>query len=81
MPKLTHIIWRDAAYGLVEQDIAETGLIELHASGFVLREDDESITVSLEWQDGATTSRNWLAIPKNRIISRYDFRIPRARKA
>lgn len=78
-PALTHILWRDACFGLSETDITLTGLVDLHAVGFVLREDDESVIVSLEWQDEATTTRNWLAIPKNRISKRYDFAIPKPR--
>ena len=80
-PMISHIVWRDAAYGLSETTISDTGLIELHALGFVLAETEESITISLEWQDGAESTRNWLAVPKNRIISRHDFRLPRPRQA
>lgn len=82
MPKLTHIIWRDASHGINgEFPINSIELSTLHAVGFVLMETDEAVVVSLEWVDGADTSRNWLAIPKTGILSRHDFRIPRPRKA
>jgi len=80
-PTATHIVWKDACFGLSECSIEQTGLVELHALGYVLKEDDEALTISLEWQDDCDSTRNWLAIPKNRIITRHDFRIPHPRKA
>lgn len=77
VPKLTHIVWRDASYGTGgESDIDKIKLSELDAVGFILREDEESVLVSLEWFPGAETTRNWLLIPKTGIISRRDFSLP-----
>lgn len=78
IPAVTHIVWRDASHGINgEFPIDAIELAELHAVGFILRETADTVVISLEWVDGADTSRNWLAIPKTGILSRHDFRIPK----
>lgn len=67
--KIAYIRWRDASYGNGdEQPIANlAGAVELHECGFLLREDKETVTLSMEHQDGAETTRIWLTIPRVNI--------------
>lgn len=50
---ITCIRWRDAAYGQAEVDITDTSLSDLWEVGFLLREDKDSVTVSMERDDDA----------------------------
>lgn len=66
---VVYIRWKDAAHGLDEVRIDEAGeLCELHEVGFLVREGDESVTISLEHQEGATETRNWLTIPLVNVV-------------
>lgn len=70
---ITCIRWLDAAYGQDEVEFDETGLAHLWEVGFLLREDEHSVTVSMEHQEGATTTRNWICVPKSGIVERRDL--------
>lgn len=66
---VVYVHWRDAAHGLEEIPVAQAGeLADLHEVGFLVAENDESITLSPEHQDGATSARLWLTIPRVNII-------------
>lgn len=71
---ITCIRWRDASYGHnAETNIKDTGPADLWEVGFLLKEDNESVTVSMEHMDGATTTRNWICVPKSGIVERRDL--------
>jgi len=82
-PKLAHIIWKDAGYNSSsgETPIKDVGLMRLEEVGFIVSEDDEQITLSLEFRPDMETVRNYLSIPKTGIKDRLDFAVPKARKA
>lgn len=82
-PKLAHIIWKDAGYASSagETPIKDVGLMLLEEVGFIVSEDDEQITLSLEFRSDMESVRNWLSIPKTGIKYRKDFDVPKARKA
>jgi hypothetical protein len=67
--KLAWVKWRDASHGLEEWDVSRMTLSELEEVGFLLREDDESITLGMEHAADATTARRmWLTIPRGQIL-------------
>lgn len=71
---ITYVRWRDASYGTSgEYAIDETGLADLQECGFLLKEDHECLTISPEHQEDATTTRNWICVPKTGIIQRLDI--------
>lgn len=70
---ITFIRWRDAAYGVTDYPIDDTGLADLLECGFLLREDQWSLTVSMENHEGATSTRNWICVPKTGILERHDI--------
>lgn len=74
--KIIYVVWRDASYGQSEVDVQDTGLVELHEVGFLLKEDDDCVVISMEEQDNATSTRNWVAVPKSCITRRYDGELP-----
>jgi hypothetical protein len=72
--KIAYVKWADASYSNKsdERPLEElTGTTELEEVGFLLREDKDTITLALENQDGATTSRIWMIIPRCNIVSLY----------
>ena len=72
---IAYVVWRDASHGLEEIRPAEGELAELHEIGFIWHEDEDRITLSLEYQDGAETARNWLSIPRQNILQIVRFRL------
>jgi hypothetical protein len=76
-PSLTYLQWRDASYNLEEVPHEELGLVELHEIGWIIKEDDECITLGLEWYPDANvaSSRLTITIPKVNIVRRKDFKI------
>ena len=75
----TYIHWRDASYN--PEESTEFGLADLHEVGFVVAEDHESVTLSMEHMDGEVSHRLTLTIPLVNILERRDFKIPRRRKS
>lgn len=67
--RIAYVRWRDASYGTDYKEFdALHGTVELHEVGFLVNESDETVALSLEWQDGSTESRNWLIIPRVNIV-------------
>jgi hypothetical protein len=75
---ITYLKWRDASYNGDERDESEMTLVDLQEVGWLVREDNESITLSMEHQDGATARRLWLSVPKVNVIERRDVDLDRA---
>lgn len=76
---ITHIIWRDAAYsnGDAVSLSAIGGLTELQEVGFLVAENDEAVTLSME--SGLTgCNRCFLTVPKVNIVSRVDTTLAKA---
>jgi len=69
---VTYIKWRDATHGIAEAAPADMGLAELEEIGWLVREDDESVSISMEYQVEANTTRLWLTVPKANILERKD---------
>lgn len=67
--KIAYIRWSDASYGNDDRSLdGLSGTVKLHAVGFLHNEDHaETVTLSMEHQDGETTSRLWMVIPKCNI--------------
>ena len=78
IPRATYIHWRDASY--TTEESADFELADLHSIGFVVAEDDESVTLGPEYQDGAVSHRLAVTIPKVNIKERRDFKIPKPRR-
>ena len=74
------IIWRDAAMTGADQDVEhkQLGLITLVEVGFVINEDDESVSLSCEHPGTAAASRLTLTIPHVNIIARMQLDYVRA---
>jgi hypothetical protein len=75
---LTYIRWRDASHGIGEFAPSDMGLCELEEVGWLVQEDDESVTLSMEYQAESETRRLWLTIPKGNIVERRDADFERA---
>jgi hypothetical protein len=76
---LAYIHWRDACHNSDEIRIDDLGeAVALHACGFVVKETEETITLSLEHQDGADTTRLWLSIPRVNIVEMRTATIDKA---
>lgn len=78
MMRVVYIRWHDACYSTDESNIAELGgLADLHEIGFLLQETDKAVVLGLEHQEGATTARLTLTIPKCNIVERRDVQFSR----
>jgi hypothetical protein len=75
---LSYIRWRDASHGIGEFAPSDMGLVELAEVGWLVQEDDESVTLSMEYQADTDTRRLWLTIPKGNIEERRDAELDRA---
>lgn len=71
MPPILYLRWKDAAYTTEDTDHERLTLIELEEVGFLIHEDDESITLGPEWHEGCTSSRLTLTIPRVNILEAY----------
>ncbi len=69
---VTYIKWRDATHGITEAAPADMGLAELEEIGWLVHEDDESVSLSMEYQAEADARRLWLTVPKVNIVERKD---------
>lgn len=68
-PKLiAYVRWRDASHGMGEIALEEMGLSELEEVGFLVKEDEESITLAMEPPGDSDSTRLWLTIPKVGIV-------------
>jgi hypothetical protein len=76
-PLLTYIHWRDASYNTEEMPHEELGLVDLHEVGWIIKEDDECITLGVEWypETAVAATRLTLTIPKVNIVRRKDFKL------
>lgn len=72
---LTYIKWRDASHSIDEWPIDRIELIELEEIGYLLRETEEAVTLSIEAPDGSDSTRLWLCIPKVNIVERRDWEL------
>jgi len=69
--KLAWVSWRDASHGLNEWDKERMTLSSLEEIGFILKEDEDSITLGMEHnvsEPDAKDARLWLTIPRSGII-------------
>lgn len=63
------IEWNDASYQTGELTLEELNpLIRLHSVGWLLREDDESISIAMERCDEQSTYRHVTHIPKVNVV-------------
>jgi hypothetical protein len=74
---LTYIRWRDASHGLSECDPKNMGLSDLKEIGWLVQEDDESVTLSMEYEEESDERRLWLTVPKSGIVERRDVEFER----
>jgi hypothetical protein len=75
---LTYIRWRDASHGMGECAPADMGLSELEEIGWLVQETEESVSLSMEYEEAADTRRLWLTIPKANIVERRDRELAKA---
>ena len=75
---VTYLKWRDASHGIGECYPGDMGLVELEEVGWLVQEDDDSVTLAMEHQTGAETRRLWLSVPKVNIVDRRDAELDRA---
>lgn len=68
--EIAYVVWKDAMYSQTEISIEDLGLVVLHCVGFVVRETEEFITLSVERQeDNLNYTRTNITIPKSGIVS------------
>lgn len=68
-PTVAYVRWRDACYNPDEVPHESLGaLVELLEFGFVIAESEEAITICPEYQDGATSSRLTITVPRCNIV-------------
>ncbi len=80
--KPVYIRWRDAYHGQEDTPHQDLGaLAELHELGFLVKETPETYTISMEHQDGETSSRLWLTIPKVNVIEFRRLRISKRKES
>lgn len=66
---ICYVCWRDACHDIAECPIENLGgLAELHEVGWLLTENEETVTLGIEHMDGATSARMWLTIPRVNIV-------------
>jgi hypothetical protein len=65
--KVAYIQWRDASHSAEEWEVNKIGLEDLPAVGFLVKEDEESITLTMEPTDDLSSCRLWMCIPKVNI--------------
>jgi hypothetical protein len=75
---VTYLRWRDASFDAGECDEANMGLSDLQEVGWLVREDDESVTLAMEHQEESKSRRLWLTVPKVNIAERRDAELERA---
>ncbi len=67
--KVAYVHWRDASHGMGEIEIGRMTLSDLHEVGFLVKEDEESVTLAMEWEgDEKVSTRLWLTIPRVGIV-------------
>lgn len=80
-PRMVLVRWRDACHSQDEFAISDLGgLAELAEVGWLIAETPESVTLSMEHQEGATSTRLWLTIPLVNIQSIEELRLKPKRK-
>jgi hypothetical protein len=64
--KLVYIRWHDAHFCTSESDLSELGdePCELHEVGFLLKETPTHVVLGTEYQEGATSARGTMTIPR-----------------
>jgi hypothetical protein len=73
-----YLRWRDASHGLHECSVADMGLSELQEIGWLVQEDEEKVTLSMEHEDESSERRLWLSVPKGNIVERRDIEFEKA---
>lgn len=73
---VTYIHWRDASQALEEFPLTDMEPIDLYEVGFLLKETEESVTISCEQAEDF--GRLWLCIPKVNIVERRDMPLEKA---
>lgn len=79
---LVHYVrWRDACYHPDYQSIETIGeAIEIEEVGFLVKEMEDTVTLSIERHGPGEDARLTLTIPKVNIVEWRTFRIPRKAK-
>jgi hypothetical protein len=63
-----YIRWRDACFSSDTTNVSEAvNLVELHEVGWLLGQNDEAVTIGMEWEPGMVYTRFYLTIPKVNI--------------
>lgn len=71
---ITYVRWRDASHSMSEWEIDKIEPSELQDVGFLVRETDDAVTLAIEApEDGESSTRLWLCIPKVNILERHDM--------
>ena len=72
--KLIYVKWRDAAYqgGAMTPDKFDSDII-FETAGFLSRETDDAITISLEYEQETGKFRYNMHLPKAYILERKNF--------
>lgn len=76
---ICYVRWRDACHDMGECAIKDLGdLAELHEVGWLLSENEETVTLGIEHMEGATAARMWLTIPRVNIVELRKTTLARA---
>jgi hypothetical protein len=75
---VTYIRWKDASHGMDEYDVSQMVLSELEEVGWLVTEDDDCVTLSMEHEENSKSRRLWLTIPKVNVIERRDAEFDKA---
>lgn len=82
--KVAYIQWRDASYSADEWATKDISLQDLPAVGFLVKEDDESVTLTMEPTEDLEKCRFWVCIPKVNIkdmrVRELDQAFPKPRR-
>ena len=80
--EIVAVSWCDASQSPARGDehpIEQLGRLEhLYEVGWVLREDEETITIGLEHQEGMESARLWLTIPRCNIVELRRMQVDKA---
>jgi hypothetical protein len=78
------IRWRDAAHHHEERAISDTGLIELEEVGWLVADEPDYVTITMERiadDEAPETARLWLSIPRINITYMEKLYVRRSRAA
>jgi len=66
--KVAYVRWRDASHSQDEWETSKIGLEDLQNTGFLVKEDKDSITLTIEPTEDMESCRLWMCIPKVNIV-------------